>query len=161
MSDVASGEATEPDDEREVLEGEGGAVVISGPFGGLTSKEAAARSVEVRRQNALERLRDAELTKQAAQLKIKNAPAREELKGAAAAVLFDIAEKILAGDIPVRNAREASSVIDSFFNVLRLESGQSTANVEHLTFEDKMNMVREMQAAARDRQAVEVAPTEP
>lgn len=122
-------------------------------FGGLDPREAGRRGVEKRRQNALERQRDKTLVKQAAELKIKDAPSRDSLKGSAAAVLHDIAYRILADDIPINTAREAASVADVFFNILRLESGQSTANVEHLSSEEKMAQIKAMQDAVRARQA--------
>lgn len=124
-----------------------------GPFGGLDHMEAARRSVEKRRQNAVERERDAALRREGADMKIKNAPSREVLKGAAAAVLFEVAEKILVGEIPINTAREAASVADTFFNILRLESGQSTSNVEHLTHDEKLARIKEMQEEARKRAA--------
>lgn len=120
-------------------------------FGGMDPREAGRKGVEARRQKAIERQRDKTLVKQAAELKVKNAPSRDALKGVAAAVLFDIAERILAEDIEVRTAREAASVADVFFNILRLESGQSTANVDHLTAEEKLARIKEMQQVARER----------
>lgn len=115
------------------------------------AREMARRSAEVRQARKEELKRDKELRKEALELRIRNAPSREDLKGAAAAVLFMLTEKLLLEEIPINNARELANVSDTFFNILRLESGQSTSNVEHLTGEEKIAMIREYQQAAQAR----------
>lgn len=124
-----------------------------GKWGGLTPQEAAIKSHQARRERALEILRDSELAKAISNHKVINAPSRDELRGVAAAVIFDLGHQILAGTLPVKNAGTAAKVIDTFFNILRLESNQSTANVEHLSIEEKRKMIQEMRDAAQERKA--------
>lgn len=115
------------------------------------AREMALRSAAAKRERKEELKRDKELRKEMLESRIKNAPSREEMKGAAAAVIFMLTEKLLLEEIPINNARELSNVADTFFNILRLESGQSTSNVEHLTGEEKIAMIREYQQAAQAR----------
>lgn len=125
--------------------------ITPGRFGGMTPSEAAHKSAEVRRNNALERVRDHILGTAVARLKVRNAPTRDELKGVAAAVIFQEATKILADPNYVRNAHQSARVIEVFFTILRLESNQSTANVEHLTAEEKIAMVKELRETIAER----------
>lgn len=130
-----------------------GSGITPGRWGDMNYHEAALKSAQVRREKAAEKVRNAVLGKAVAQLKIKNAPSRDQLRETSAAVIFDLGHRILSGDLPVTNASTAAKVIDTFFNILRLESGQSTANVEHLSAEEKRKMIVEMQQAAQERKA--------
>lgn len=135
-------------------------VAAGKPFGGkLSAKEAAAKSVEVRRQKAAQRAREAKVVKVASNLKIKEAPSREELKGAALSVVHEAARMFLADpEKYARTGRELASVASVFFEILRLESNQSTSNVEHVSTEDKIRAIKEMQDDARRRAAANDAP---
>lgn len=92
-------------------------------------------------------------------LRLADMPPRSELARYAEGVLFMIADKVLNEEIEIRSPREAAATADTFFNILRLESNQSTTSVEHLTHEEKRQRILEIQDEVAKRRAAR--PTTP
>lgn len=119
----------------------------------MSPSEAASKSWESRRARKAEEVRDETLRKEILKRRLDSAPSRADLKGRAAAVVHLMAERILIGDIPVNTAREAASITDTFFAVLRLESNQATSVVEHATREEKIATITALREAAAERKS--------
>ncbi len=75
---------------------------------------------------------------------------RSELGAVAYEVVAKIAVLILEDTIKVRTAAQARDVASVFHQIARLESGQSTQNVE-MTREDRITKIGELADAAAER----------
>lgn len=96
------------------------------PFTSDTAREAAQRSVQVRREKAA--LKKRENDSLAAHLRTLRASfEREDLGPSAAAMAQHLMSQVITGLIPVRNGSEAAELIKCAVDIARLESGEATS----------------------------------
>lgn len=69
---------------------------------------------------------------------------REDLKGHAIAVVLDVAEQLLCGDLKIKNTDQAVRVVVAFFNIVRLEGEQATTINAGVTRDDIIALAKEL-----------------
>lgn len=127
------------------------------PFTSEQASLMAKRSHEMRRRRRAEGQRQALTRNELMKLKLDDLPSREEVGTMASKAALDILQRYLLGEIPVRNATEATRFLEVAHAITRLEEGRATAITEHLSPEDRHAMLAELRAAveARGLRAVE------
>jgi hypothetical protein len=88
---------------------------------------------------------------------VRAAHDRGELGPTARAAAIDLIGRVVVGEIPVRNATEAATLIRVLVDVARLEDNQPvhTSLVAHMSSEDVAERLRQLQHAARATMAPE------
>jgi hypothetical protein len=103
---------------------------VAGPFGGLSPREAAARSAVRRRENAEARRADDRLRTAVARQRMAGLPGRDELGGLAVAVVAKVAVAVLNDEVPIRRASDARALADVFSTIARAEMPMHVAEPE-------------------------------
>jgi hypothetical protein len=111
------------------------------PFDSERAREAAIKSSAARRRRKEEAERQVQTRAELMKLKLDELPSREEVGMLASAAALDILQKFLLGEVSFRNAGEATKFLEVVHNIARLEDNRPTTITEHLSAEDRKELL--------------------
>lgn len=95
--------------------------------------------------------------KEIADAAIGDLPKKKDLGALAAAVVGDMGRRILSGAIRVDTTKDAAHAAQIFFNIARLEAGESTTSVgQPLTKEERTALIADIREKVNERRGLAV-----